>query len=559
MKQVIKIMKKFIFTIFIGLVLGSNVSAQQMSSGPGFKVVLRVIALADSAEFANAATTAQQFLNFQDSLLTYARRMDTSTDSLVLALFFDDEATGYLDFSGQNNHGTNSGAVIRTDPDSFIVGGGAAAFDGTASYINIDNTLTNSLANTAVGTWRAWVKLVSATSGTQYIISFGDTDQPYKAYLGIGTTGRLFAQIAHTTVRWILNTDNTVFFDNTWARVGITQDGTEAILYFNGIAVAQAFSISTDIADWLIDVPTLDNGRIGIGSWSNDSTRDPLNGIVDEVTIDTRALTADEMLSDYLNSKHFSDRMKKLNSKGLVTVDSVDVGGAVRLADGAVTIDETDSLFTAYKDILISGNDLWITDATGADSVRIYDDGDTTRFESDNPIKVGNGSIIISGDSVVIGGDLVVEGSFMEVTNAHIELTTTDSVATTISVTGTYQPMGNTFEVTRAAEFIQLTDTLVYTGSDSLLAGWVFGVSASSGTATNNASWQLFINSVNVGSKGYMPRGFKTANSEGYVGGNGIIALGQNDSLWIHFTDNKTATWGIAGYHWTLWQIDIFK
>lgn len=49
---------------------------------------------------------------------------------------------------------------------------------------------------------------------------------------------------------------------------------------------------------------------------------------------------------------------------------------------------------------IAGGNDFWITDASGVDSARIRDDGDTTRFESDNPIKILEGSLIVSADSL---------------------------------------------------------------------------------------------------------------------------------------------------------------
>lgn len=48
---------------------------------------------------------------------------------------------------------------------------------------------------------------------------------------------------------------------------------------------------------------------------------------------------------------------------------------------------------------------LWILDPAGDDSLAIFDDGDTTRIESDNPIKIGEGSIIIGTNGVVTLND----------------------------------------------------------------------------------------------------------------------------------------------------------
>ena len=77
----------------------------------------------------------------------------------------------------------------------------------------------------------------------------------------------------------------------------------------------------------------------------------------------------------------------------------------------------------------MGGGRYWGTDGTAADSFWIYDDGDTARFDADNPIKIGHGSLIISpngpvkasgefsagsciadflaGDTVVVGGDTI--------------------------------------------------------------------------------------------------------------------------------------------------------
>lgn len=51
---------------------------------------------------------------------------------------------------------------------------------------------------------------------------------------------------------------------------------------------------------------------------------------------------------------------------------------------------------------ITNGMRLWGIDATGADTFYIYDDGDTTRFDSDNPIKIGPGSIVITETEAIL-------------------------------------------------------------------------------------------------------------------------------------------------------------
>jgi len=60
------------------------------------------------------------------------------------------------------------------------------------------------------------------------------------------------------------------------------------------------------------------------------------------------------------------------------------------------------------QNVVVDGNRLIVTDATGADSASIWDDGDTTRFESDNPIKIGDASLIVEK-----GGDIRVSGALI--------------------------------------------------------------------------------------------------------------------------------------------------
>ena len=92
--------------------------------------------------------------------------------------------------------------------------------------------------------------------------------------------------------------------------------------------------------------------------------------------------------------------------------------------DGTTVLEVAAALVTSSQDLHIDGMDLWITDSGGGDSLRIYDDGDTTRITSDNPIKIGNATArvvaiydvlvlplhtIVSGDSVI--GTMILDAA----------------------------------------------------------------------------------------------------------------------------------------------------
>jgi len=92
-----------------------------------------------------------------------------------------------------------------------------------------------------------------------------------------------------------------------------------------------------------------------------------------------------------------------------------------------------DSIQAVGNTILINDNMLisggyryYGVDATGADSFWIYDDGDTTRFDSDNPIKIGHGSVVVSGNSTYMSGNAFV-GDTLIIGDVK-EDSTTDSI-----------------------------------------------------------------------------------------------------------------------------------
>ena len=175
--------------------------------------------------------------------------------------------------------------------------------DGVDEYVNIDAVQT-ALASTTVGTWSARVKMVDATpTGTQMIMSLGDTNASEWLSLHIaggGTSGLLTAQCRVAGVnKWILQTDAVALSDATWAHVALVQNGTSSILYVEDVAVAQTFTIITDKTVWVNGMAGIDNGRIGAFS-QNSSTSGYFSGNVDEVLFINRALTAPQ-ISDIYN------------------------------------------------------------------------------------------------------------------------------------------------------------------------------------------------------------------------------------------------------------------
>jgi len=176
------------------------------------------------------------------------------------------------------------------------------AFDGVDDYVNIDSALI-SLATTTQGTWSAWVKPVDATPATLgMILAFGDTNGNRLINFYINTTGRLKIDVVYAgSTKWSLNTDLAVFTDNTWTHIAVVQNGTEPVLYVNGVAVAQTFLLGVDKTVWFSDIPELDNGRIGSINRNNFGEDLFFNGEINDARIYNRALSPQEQ-KDYHNS-----------------------------------------------------------------------------------------------------------------------------------------------------------------------------------------------------------------------------------------------------------------
>jgi len=213
------------------------------------------------------------------------------------------------DLSGNGNDGIINGVTFNESGQLA----GAYSFDGVDDFINIDTALTNSLATTTMGTWAVWVKPVDATPGAiKIIISFSDTDADTFIHLRIKTNGELKAKVTNTgTAKWQVDTDSTVFSDNTWTHVAVVQNGTSPVVYVDGIAVAQSFSSSPDKTFWFNDSTGLDNGRIGNRNVNSGGESNHWDGIIDEVRIYNNTFSASEILElyDRQKNKYFDQKL----------------------------------------------------------------------------------------------------------------------------------------------------------------------------------------------------------------------------------------------------------
>jgi hypothetical protein len=213
----------------------------------------------------------------------------TGAAGLVLSLGFD-EASGAtaLDTSGGDRHGTIREAVR-------VAGkiGGALRFDGSNDWVTISDTTGSTLDLTAGMTIEAWVN-PEALSGWETIVlkERGAGLLSYGLYAHDGAplaggeaapAGYVRASGADRAVR-----GTSALPLNTWTHVAITYDGATQRIYINGDLVASRAQTGP-IA--------VGNGALRIGG-NNSFANEFFRGMVDEVRIYNRALSAAEIAAD---------------------------------------------------------------------------------------------------------------------------------------------------------------------------------------------------------------------------------------------------------------------
>ena len=153
------------------------------------------------------------------------------------------------------------------------------------------------------------------------------------------------------------------------------------------------------------------------------------------------------------------------------------------------------------------------------------------------------------GGSVEIAEELKVKELFVT-SHAHIEIFSTDSAATTVTSGGTFVNMANTFTSNHASFYTLTTDTITYTGTDSIHVAIDFSISAQSGTVKELGIWQLFKNGVSIGlSEGGKERNFDSADTQGSLSYGILHQMVNGDIFHWRFTDIKGSTWGFLSIH----------
>jgi hypothetical protein len=198
----------------------------------------------------------------------------TITDPDLVGWWTFDEGgtTKALDFSGHGNDGTYGGGVTLVD------GVTGYAVKLNAGYIAVDGVVDD--IKTTNITLSAWIK--TTQSGEGNVFAANDSASDYALMFGIQ---------GGNPYRWDQGDQQfpPAINDNQWHLLTYVRDGATGYIYVDGTLRA---TYSTSFS-W--SSPTVTRWSIG-QEWDDSTPSDFYNGLVDDVRIYTRPLTADEVM-----------------------------------------------------------------------------------------------------------------------------------------------------------------------------------------------------------------------------------------------------------------------
>lgn len=268
-----------------------------------------------------------------------------SAQDLVAYYSFDDCSA--KDLSGYNNNGTIYGAICTEGKINQ-----ALSFDGIDDYINCRNS---SILNPSSITILAWIypkgwgengmgRIVTKYYSYQFYVYSDGNRLSFYFWNSSNSTNQAWSNINSTKL-------------NEWQHVAVTYDGQYVKFYVNGLLSGQTAMKAGSLQS--------SNSNLIIGN--RESLDRTFNGTIDEIKIYNRALSSEEIYSEYLKTvKYFlSGQLKDKNGIPL----QANISFLDKDTNEIILINRTDEngsyLLSAYYgsyDILyeLSGQNLWI-------------------------------------------------------------------------------------------------------------------------------------------------------------------------------------------------------
>ena len=199
---------------------------------------------------------------------------------LVAAYGFDETSgSSVVNAAGSGNTGTVAGATRSTSGRY----GGALSFDGTNDSVSVPDAASLDLTNNM--TLSAYVRPTAATGWRTVLMKERPGGLSYGMY-GSGDLPRPSGQLVIGSAEQALMSPSALPA-NTWSHLAFTYNGSVMRLYVNGVEVAD----QTQTGSAVVSTGALKIGGNAIwGEW--------FAGLIDEVRVYNRALTATELQSD---------------------------------------------------------------------------------------------------------------------------------------------------------------------------------------------------------------------------------------------------------------------
>ena len=259
-------------------------------------------AVIDEVRVYNRALSASEVKSLYNQSASKFNKTPTNilTSGLVGHWTFDGADTNWttntvVDRSGNGNTGAMVNMSTTTSPAKGRIGQ-ALKFKNTNEYISVADPASGILDPSYI-TISAWIKL-NKSNDNDYIVSKdrdgGDNPGLGGYELKVNSARNLRGQIWRNSTQTTLSVDaSSALEENTWYHTVMTFDGSNIRVYLNGLQNGISATVSEETVQ-----PTTKNLAIGILSYNAPSWY-PMNGLIDEVRVYNRALSASEVKALY--------------------------------------------------------------------------------------------------------------------------------------------------------------------------------------------------------------------------------------------------------------------
>ncbi len=247
-------------------------------------------------------------------------------------------ALWHLDNNGidASHHGNDLTPHNVTFPSDALIGSNSASFNGSNTYLGVSSG-NNLPLGAAPRTLMAWIKPFSYPDATYNgIVAYGPGACNQSSLLSIKNDGRL------SMAFWCNDTYQTIGNPavlNNWNQVAITYNGGTTVKFYMNGQFMQESALSGGYA------ANTQNGPVRIGTTDNPGR--VFNGLIDEVSIYNRALTADEIQQNYLSNslaRPIVNNIPSPTASSTITLSGTKLANTSILVNGTELVSNNSSL-----------------------------------------------------------------------------------------------------------------------------------------------------------------------------------------------------------------------